>query len=209
MGDLEERAYSTISGSLLSADIGDLVAWLAPSPRIHANGNGTPSGANGNGNGFAFGSVPAAPVPSQPTGAWATAPLAYGEWSRRLRADVEDYLVRALPASITAEGQALHTDPRLLAAYVPLPYELFKACTEAPALPISFIQDRFAFAKRVIAQRKKIAQAQAAAAAAAGIPAAQFEEGVVLALKPEENGMAVHITRKPKRSRGALWKVEG
>ncbi|CAK9787124.1 hypothetical protein CC85DRAFT_286025 [Cutaneotrichosporon oleaginosum] len=169
--DLADVAYSCVSSAISASNISEYIEWVGISSAP-------------NGNGFAFGS--------------AGYESDYGDYSARLRRDVLDFLLRTLPEQIKAAPQGtLATDPRLLAAYVPLPFELFKQCVESPDLPISFMQDRFAFAKRAIAARKK----------AAGV--SQFEESVVLALKDDGDGMAVHVTRKPKRSRAALWKVEG
>ncbi|KAL1409555.1 hypothetical protein Q8F55_003540 [Vanrija albida] len=195
MPELVQHAYSVASESISASNVVDYVHWLDAGSRRPAA------------NGFAFGSV-GAPAPAPPSGVWAdpaTAP--YGEWSARLRSDVLTFLIRTLPAQLHASGGegTLATDARLLAAYAPLPFDLFKHCVEAPELPIPFMQDRFSFAKRAIAQRKK----SATTAAARGPPQAQYEETVVLALKSEGDGMAVHITRKPKRGRAALWKVEG
>lgn len=195
MPELVQHAYSVASESISATNVIDYVHWLDAGSRRPAA------------NGFAFGSV-GAPAPAPSSGVWAdpaTAP--YGEWSARLRSDVLTFLIRTLPAQLHASGGegSLATDARLLAAYVPLPFDLFKHCVEAPELPIPFMQDRFSFAKRAIAQRKKAN----AAAATRGPPQAQYEETVVLALKSEGDGMAVHITRKPKRGRAALWKVEG
>lgn len=209
MPELLEHAYSETSSALSSANVGEYVRWLGPrilslSP---SSGPTAPVNGNGSGNGFSFGTA----TPIGPgSGAMSRASSypesdgagdAYGEYSARLRADVLNFLLRTLPEQIrtTADG-SLATDPRLMAAYVPLPFELFKQCVESPDLPISFMQDRFAFAKRAIAARKKSAASQQ------GPP---MEESVVLALKDDGDGMAVHITRKPKRSRAALWKVEG
>nr|GFD59388.1 hypothetical protein [Tanacetum cinerariifolium] len=72
---------------------------------------------------------------------------------------------------------------------------LFKSCVESPEFPITPTQSRFAFAKKAIASRKKQASA------------ASLEEIVVLAVASQEG--TVHITRKPKRSRAPLYKVEG
>lgn len=201
MPELVEHAYSVTSAALTAANVGEYVRWLG---RISpSSGNGTPAvSGNGAGNGFAFGT--ATPIGSgsgASSYAGEEAVGDYGEYSARLRADVLDFLLRTLPAQIGAslEGPSLASDPRLMAAYVPLPFELFKQCVESPELPIPFMQDRFAFAKRAIAARKK--------AGNQGMP--PMEESVVLALKDDGDGMAVHVTRKPRRSRAALWKVEG
>ena len=55
-------------------------------------------------------------------------------------------------------------------------------------------QKRFAFAKKVIANRKKAAMAS------------QMEEAAVLAMQGD--GMAVVVTRKPRKGR-SFFKVEG
>jgi hypothetical protein len=88
----------------------------------------------------------------------------------------------------------MSSNPALLTTYAQLPFNLFKLCVEHTSLPITPTQNRFAFAKKAIAQRKKAASA------------AQMEENVVLAVG-EELG-TVHVTQRPKRSRTALFKVE-
>lgn len=114
----------------------------------------------------------------------------YGEYSQRLRSDIINFLIRTLPNSVGSNRQAL------VDAYAALPYELFKSCVESPDLPIEAMQERFQFAKKVVAARKK------------GAAASGMEESVVLAVKDDGDGMGVHVTRKPKRAR-QLWKVEG
>jgi hypothetical protein len=98
----------------------------------------------------------------------------------------DEYLVRVLP------GQVSETD--LASAYSQLPFDLFKQYVESNDLPIGSTQKRFAFAKKVIALRKK----------AAGT--SQMEEAAVLAMQGE--GMAVVVTRKAKKGRN-FFKVEG
>lgn len=107
--------------------------------------------------------------------------------------DRQEYLLRVLPDSISSEGP-LSSNPTLLSIYSQLPYELFKQIIESPLLPITPTQSRFMFAKKAISLRKK------------GAAASGMEESVVLAIGSEQG--AVHITRKPKRARTALWKVE-
>lgn len=114
----------------------------------------------------------------------------YGEYSQRLRSDIVNFLIRTLPNSVGSNRQAL------IDAYAGLPYELFKSCVESADLPIEAMQERFQFAKKVVAARKK------------GAAASGMEESVVLAVKDDGDGMGVHVTRKPKRAR-QLWKVEG
>ncbi|KAK4684725.1 hypothetical protein P7C73_g5441, partial [Tremellales sp. Uapishka_1] len=114
----------------------------------------------------------------------------YGEFSGKLQSDTREYLVQTLPSSQIPPAQ-------LIQLYARLPFDLFKSSTESPDFPIHSMQERFAFAKKVVAQRKKLS-----GVAGPG----QMEESVVLAVGGE--GMEVHITRKQKR-RTALWKVEG
>lgn len=196
MPDLEGRAYTVLSESISSSNVADLLNWLsARIPAATGGGNGANGFASSNGasGSSASGWDTHAPTP------------AYGNWPARLHADALDFLLHTLPAQLTAsaaEGVSLAADPRLLAAYAPLPFDLFKHVVESPELPISFIQDRFGCCKRVIAARKKLAVAQ-------GAGPSQYEETVVLALKSDGDGMQVHITRKPKRSRAPLWKTEG
>lgn len=169
MPELVHHAYEVCSETLSASNIGEFVQWLHPQRIDNYGGESWKE--------------------SSP----------YGEYSDRLRADVLTFLLHSLPAQLAVEPQGpLPSDPRLLAAYVPLPFELFKHCVESPELPIPFMQDRFAFAKRAIAARKKRSTGQAGP---------QMEESVVLALRDDGDGMGVQITRKPKRSR-ALWKVE-
>lgn len=107
-----------------------------------------------------------------------------------------EFLLHSFPDHLAQTSSTLSSDPRLLSLYSALPFELFKRCVESPDLAIQSKQDRFAFAKKVIAQRKK-------AVAATGM-----EEIAVLAFKGGDDGMEVHVTRKPKR-KTALLKVEG
>ena len=106
-----------------------------------------------------------------------------------------DYLIRGLPEALSSEAGPIASNPSFLSTYAQLPFDLFKLCVEHPSLPITPTQNRFAFAKKAIAQRKKAASA------------AQMEENVVLAVGDEHG--TVHVTQRPKRSRTALFKVEG
>lgn len=106
-------------------------------------------------------------------------------------ADVRmDYLIQTLPANSSPS-----TNTPLLTIYTQLPFDLFKQCVESPQSPINPTQARFTFAKKVIGLRKKTA-------AASGM-----EENVVLSVSDEQG--SVHVMRRPKRARTALWKVEG
>lgn len=92
--------------------------------------------------------------------------------------------------------------------YAVLPFELFKHVLESPKLPASGDQERFAFGKAVVAERKRRASSAAPGGAAS---AAVFEETVVLAFGggPSASGVAsnVNVMRKPRRK--PLWKVGG
>jgi hypothetical protein len=96
------------------------------------------------------------------------------------------YLVKVLPEQVSETDFA--------STYAQLPFDLFKQCIESNELPIGSTQKRFAFAKKVIAMRKK----------AAGT--SQMEEAAVLAMQGD--GMAVIVTRKQKKARN-FFKVEG
>jgi len=98
----------------------------------------------------------------------------------------DEYLVKTLPEQVS--------EPDLATAYSQLPFDLFKQYVESADLPIGSTQKRFAFAKKVIATRKK----------AAGT--SQMEEAAVLAMQGD--GMAVIVTRKAKKGRN-FFKVEG
>lgn len=103
-----------------------------------------------------------------------------------------DFLTLTLPSSSETTDLT-----HLLPYYTSLPFPLFKRVVESSALPFKDKQAQFGFAKKAIAQRKKKAMAQGG-----------MEEAAVLAFKGEEGGMVVEITRKSKKGRPALWKVE-
>ncbi|WVQ94718.1 hypothetical protein IAU59_001798 [Kwoniella sp. CBS 9459] len=191
MPELTHHAYTVIRSSLETANVSEYIQWLNA-------GSGTDDAG--------FKKINGGVTESWNGGFGSSSEGRYGEWTGRLKQDVLDYLLRALPNQIVSENSPITTDPRLFSVYSKLPYELFKALIENPELPIQSMQDRFAFAKRVIAQRKKVA-ASTTAATANGNNGPPMEESVVLAFKGGE-GMEVHVTRKPKKSR-ALWKVEG
>jgi hypothetical protein len=176
MPELAEHAYDILRDSLSSENVIQYIQWLITSPR---EGYGV------------FGAV-AAPTESS----WDERGLRYGEWTGRLKRDVTDFLIRAYPDHLSETSQSLSTDQRFLSLYSALPFDLLKFCIESPDLPVPSKQDRFVFAKKVIAQRKK-------AMAATGM-----EEIAVLAFKGGVSGMEVHVTRKPKK-KTALYKVEG
>jgi hypothetical protein len=111
-----------------------------------------------------------------------------------------DYLTITLPSSPppTSETTPLSPLAHLLPYYTSLPFPLFKRVVESPVLPFKDKQAQFTFAKKAIAARKK------RAAGGQGM-----EEAAVLAFKSGEGGAVVEITRKSRKGRPALWKVEG
>ncbi|OCF34685.1 hypothetical protein I316_03728 [Kwoniella heveanensis BCC8398] len=188
--ELTHHAYTVIRSSFDPDNISEYVQWLSIDPALY--------GAEFRNGGASAGLTDIWSDTSSSGGG------RYGDWTARLKQDVLEYLLHALPSQIMSDKSSLIADPRLLSVYSKLPYELFKSLIENPKLPIQSMQDRFAFAKKVIAQRKKALSAATSGGATNGSPA--MEESVVLAFKGGD-GMEVHVTRKPKKSR-ALWKVE-
>jgi hypothetical protein len=85
---------------------------------------------------------------------------------------------------------------------VQLPFDLFKTCIEDSRLNLGSDQERFAFAKSTIQQRKKKNPARNSQ----GQPETpSIVENVVLRFGGG-SGSKVHITRKSKQR--SLWKVE-
>lgn len=104
------------------------------------------------------------------------------------------FIIRTLPSQLASNpATPITANTTLINTYAALPYILLKRCIESPAFKFGSDQERFQFAKKVVAVRKQSVG-----------PA--IEESVVLAFKGDA-GSAVHITRKPKR-KAALWKVE-
>lgn len=173
MSELVEYAYLIWKQSLGQDNILDNVDWLGagPSPPSQRAQFGSLGREGGN----------------APNG-WSTS-NGGGDWTERLRADCLDFLIQTLPSDLS------DVDARLLPVYSKLPFELFKLCVESPDFPMTSTQARFAFTKKAIAQRKKMAAAEG------------MEESVVLDVAEQQG--AVHVIRKPKRSRAPLWKVEG
>ncbi|ORY23436.1 hypothetical protein BCR39DRAFT_549296 [Naematelia encephala] len=187
MPELVHHAYSICRDSLSAENVVDYVQWLNPSAsRTNGHGHQDSSVSSANTNGG-----------SETGNLWlGGSHLQYGEWTERLKQDVLDFLIQSYPRSLLESGSSPTSDPQLLSIFTRLPFELFQLTLESPLFPIDNIQQRFAFAKKAIAQRKKLAGAST------------MDEAVVLAMKGGA-GMEVHITRKPKNKRQALWKVEG
>ncbi|WVQ74493.1 hypothetical protein IAR50_004094 [Cryptococcus sp. DSM 104548] len=187
MPELVHQAYFITRDSIDANNAVDLVHWLGVPLEPAMYGQQPPAKAS-NGVQSGEGGI----------SAWLDNPYPrYGEWTVRLKHDVINYLLNDLPERVVQEGKLATPDNALVATYSLLPYELFKSLVESPDLPITSPQDRFSFAKKVLAQRKKTA--------VAGTP--QMEENVVLAFRGGE-GMEVHVTRRPKKGR-TYYKVEG
>ncbi|WVQ78754.1 hypothetical protein IAT38_000841 [Cryptococcus sp. DSM 104549] len=191
MPELVHHAYYVSRDSLDASNVNDFVYWLGGAAEASSTMFGSVAVANGQEAGQKNGDGDVA--------AWLEEanPL-YGEWTVRLKHDVLDYLLRVLPEKVVEAGSLSSLENPLLIAYAHLPYALFKFCVESPNVPIPSLQERFAFAKRVIAQRKKLAAAS---------PGPQMEESAVLAFRGGD-GMEVHVTRRPKKGR-QYFKVEG
>ncbi|WRT65547.1 uncharacterized protein IL334_002492 [Kwoniella shivajii] len=209
--ELIHQSYTIIRSSINHENVVDHIHWLSQSPDLLSNGfrNGNSNGnvngnGNGNGNGSGnstmYGSVQVSEGQATILGLndnWENNKPRYGEWTNRLKNDVIDYIIHQLPS----EFPNLTSDPTIISIFSKLPYELFKSIIESPEIPITSMQDRFAFTKKIIAQRKKIASSSGSGNVGG------MEESVVLAFKGGE-GMEIHISRKPKKSR-QLFKVEG
>nr|ODN85210.1 hypothetical protein L203_05162 [Cryptococcus depauperatus CBS 7841] len=188
MPEVIHRSYLVIRDSLDASNVANLVHWLgSPSESSVMYGskttNGQAASTKDGENGISLWLDDSFPQ--------------YREWTVRLKHNVLDYLLRVLPEQVVQEGKLASPDSSLLIAYSHLPYDLFKSLVESSEFPIASHQDRFAFAKKVIAQRKKMAPSSGP----------QMEENVVLAFRGGE-GMEVHITRRPKKGR-TFFKVEG
>ncbi|ORX36280.1 hypothetical protein BD324DRAFT_485428 [Kockovaella imperatae] len=204
MSELVQHAYRIIRQSFSPSNIVDNIHWLGQ----HSTGpsiSGTPASIDSPSSrgGLAFGTLDGGDGVSSPrsqssVSGWReaaqTAP--YGEWSSRLRDDMTDYLINIFPASLP---EPLSSDPTLFNIYCQLPYDLFKLCIESPDLPIGTTQARFTFAKKVIAQRKKLAGANK------GASGPLMEEMVLLAVGTDSG--SVEITRRPKKGKTTLVKA--
>jgi hypothetical protein len=100
----------------------------------------------------------------------------------------------------TSTPYSPNDDPRFLAIFSALPFDLFKSCIEDKALPLGSDQERFAFAKKAVAARKKLA------ASSGATTDGQVVENVVLQFTGGK-GSNVHVTRKVKTGGRPLWKV--
>jgi hypothetical protein len=105
----------------------------------------------------------------------------------------------------------LATNPEFLATFTSLPFELFKSLLEdASFTALGSDQERFGFARKIIASRRKRALALANARGGQAVNSVQAKaqvpvENVVLRFGGG-SGSNVHVTRKTQAR--ALWKVE-
>ncbi|WVW79984.1 hypothetical protein I302_101957 [Kwoniella bestiolae CBS 10118] len=192
MPELTHHSYETIKSSINPQNIVDLVQWVSQSQEFPSNGfgNGVPNG-NGNGN-VMFGGE---------NGSWEGSEGRYGEWSGRLKNDIINYLLHTLPSSIPTPE--ITSNPDLISIFSNLPYDLLKLVLEFKEFPFASMQERFSYTKKIISSRKKRINSSSAST-----PGPGMEESVVLAFKGSDQGMEIHISRKPRKSRH-LWKVEG
>ncbi|KAI5454777.1 histone acetyltransferase 1 [Naganishia albida] len=125
-------------------------------------------------------------------------------YTAQLKQDVYHYLTIRLPQELQQRDPdtPLTQNPNFKGIIVQLPFDLFKTCIEDPILPLGSDQERFAFAKSTIQQRRK----RNAARSLQGQPeTSSVVENVVLRFGGG-SGSKVHITRKSKQR--SLWKVE-
>ncbi|WWC87728.1 uncharacterized protein L201_002620 [Kwoniella dendrophila CBS 6074] len=226
MPELLHHSYNIIKSSLESSNVVETINWLSQSSDFLSNGFrsdiSTPIDGNCNGNGTSsisssstmFGSLSLSDTPKSPTNStstsfnegWESNNNRYGEWTSRLKNDVLNYLLHDIPSK---HSNDLTTNQEIINLFSQLPYELFKLLLESKELPIKSMQERFSFTKKIIAQRKKLLSSQSKLQGNNNNNNnhGQMEESVVLAFKGSDQGMEIHISRKPKKSR-SLWKVE-
>jgi hypothetical protein len=116
------------------------------------------------------------------------------------------YLVHGYASDLARQGDGpVASNPELIATFTMIPFELFKSLLEdASFTALGGDQERFGYAKKMIASRRK--KALAAATAVPGQPKVQVPtENVVLSFGGG-TGSSVHVTRKTQAR--ALWKVE-
>ncbi|KZT44112.1 hypothetical protein SISSUDRAFT_334510 [Sistotremastrum suecicum HHB10207 ss-3] len=135
-------------------------------------------------------------------------PNSFDDYANRLRAHVMQFIIVDLPSHLHAfSGEASSPGATgangsmpadgmeiLLNVYSRIPFDIFKAAVESPALAVGSDQARFRFAKSAINLRKKGVARQVGA-----------EETVVLAFGGSASGTNVHVSRKLRKK--PLWKV--
>ncbi|WWC60145.1 uncharacterized protein I303_102709 [Kwoniella dejecticola CBS 10117] len=210
MTELVHHSYEIIRSSIGAENIIETIQWLSQPGDILSNGF-----RNGNGNGASTPSGHSQVSTSTTTReSWVgdESENRYGDWTAKLKKDLNEYLLHRLPEQFSTSNQTLTQSSEIISIFSKLPYELFKSTLESKELPITSMQERFSFTKKIIAQRKKQSQLNSSSTpgAAAGTGTGMgtgMEESVVLAFKGGDQGMEIHISRKPKKSR-QLWKVE-
>ncbi|WVQ62721.1 uncharacterized protein L199_000869 [Kwoniella botswanensis] len=184
MPELIHHSYELIKSSIGPQNIIDLIQWVSQSGDIHSSSSA---------NGFPK-TVPNGNISSGDN--WLEGESRYGEWTNRLKDDIVNYLLHQLPSSYPLSS--ITTQPEITSIFSQLPYELFKLILESKEFPFGSMQERFSYTKKIISSRKKHSPSGPGG----------MEESVVLAFKGSDQGMEIHISRKPKKSRH-LWKVEG
>ena len=163
-------------------------------------------------------SEPTTPTSSAPS---STPTFQYGAASQTLRSDLMHHITSTLPIQLSAFSTSalppmvLGAQPNLLAQasssgtaspqgqahltsiYALLPFQLFKSIIESASFPPGDME-RFSFAKKCIAERKRVQGKDAA-----------FVETAVLAFGSAAPGSSsnVEIVAKPKKGK-TLWKVK-
>ena len=149
-----------------------------------------------------------------------TKQLLYGPLAYQLRAQLLQHITTSLPLQMNAFSSSLTSLPtvantnlapnppatgiasssgqqQLLKIYAGLPFSVFKTIMESSDFPPSDME-RFSFAKKVIAERKKLQGRDA-----------PTNEVAVLAFGSSGQGSSnVQVVAKAKRQQPALWKVE-
>nr|XP_019004712.1 uncharacterized protein I203_02835 [Kwoniella mangroviensis CBS 8507]OCF68173.1 hypothetical protein I203_02835 [Kwoniella mangroviensis CBS 8507] len=181
--ELVHHSYELIKSSISPQNIIDLIQWVSQSGDIRSSSSANGYAKSGSGN-----------ISSDDN--WLEGESRCGEWTNRLKDDIVNYLLHQLPSSYPPSSMT--TQPEITSIFSQLPYELFKLILENKQFPFGSMQERFSYTKKIISSRKKY------------LPSGPggMEESVVLAFKGSDQGMEIHISRKPKKSRH-LWKVEG
>lgn len=200
--DLAAYAYDICKQSINADTISAWVEWCevqsGRGQRVYGNG-----GSNGYQNGQSGSPVIFGNFMSDSGNGSASESANRHDYASKLRHDVCEYLIRdlipELSSTSTTTPYSPNEDSRFLAIFSTLPFELFKSCIEEKALPLGSDQERFAFAKKAVAARKKMV-------AASGTTDTQVVENVVLQFTGGK-GSNVHVTRKVKTAGRPLWKV--
>ncbi|WWC68782.1 uncharacterized protein I206_102717 [Kwoniella pini CBS 10737] len=200
MPELVNHSYEIIKSSIDPSNIIEMIEWLSQPVDILSNGF-----RNGNGD---LNNTNHNQILNKEN--WEENENRYGEWTAKLKKDVIDYLLNQLFEKYSIYD--LTKSNEILNLFSKLPYELFKFILESNKLKINSMQERFSFTKKIINQRKKLNNNNNNNSNSNSNLIIKnnnlvlLEESVVLAFKGGE-GMEIHISRKPKKTR-QLWKVE-